>query len=60
MQLSRSRGPSGYTWLPASIGREWGDVNPSHCLTKKVLEMGSLPQLRKVLEMGGKATVTRC
>jgi len=34
-------------------------VKPAHCLTKKVLEMGSLPQVRKVLETGGKATVTR-
>ena len=32
--------------------------NPLHCLTRKVLETGSLPQLRKVLETGGEATVS--
>jgi len=35
------------------------EVNLAHCLTQKVLETGSLPQLRKVLETGGEATVTR-
>ena len=34
-------------------------VNFPHCLTKKVLEPGSLPHVRKVLEEGGEATVTR-
>ena len=34
-------------------------VKDTHCLTKKVLGMGSLPQLGKVLETGGEATVTR-
>ena len=43
---------------PTLVG--WKEaVNPSHCLTQKVLETGSLPQLRKVLETGGEATVPR-
>jgi hypothetical protein len=37
--------------------RRYVFVKQPHCLTKKVLEMGTLPQLRKVLEMGGEATV---
>ena len=56
MQADIGAGP---WWAALTV---WGIVNAvnfPHCLTKKVLETGSLPQLRKVLEMGGEATVTR-
>ena len=40
----------------SSIANSRWAVKLSHFFTRKVHEMGSLPQLRKVLETGGEAT----